>query len=232
MLKYENKAKLNKKNSSYLIHEPELGTNCLNLDGSIGPNNIKVILDPGATKSFISKRLSEKLALVVHECKEPWKVQSATGVMVNITSYSDSLIKLTKMPDCEFKERLFILPGDLEEVLLGETFLTKNQVVIDHKNGAISMHSYTIFMNERIEEWEEDPDKKILEKAFVLSRHETSEIKEPCKKTIVAVKNDFSCIKGMEMNIRLSSVPLTRAAPIPIPIRMLEATKNEIRRFT
>lgn len=53
-------------------------------------------------------------------------------------------------------------------MLLGETFLIHNEEIINYKNGTIRINDKTLYLTEVIEEWYDNPDARLVEKAFFI----------------------------------------------------------------
>lgn len=104
-------------------------------EGKISNLNIAILIDPGATLSYISPRVVEHYKLQPVKFKNPWLVQLATGAKRRVT---------TKINDCSFtiagqpvKADLNVLPLGSYDILIGMDWLEKHWSLVDCKTKII-----------------------------------------------------------------------------------------------
>ncbi|PKA59784.1 hypothetical protein AXF42_Ash011908 [Apostasia shenzhenica] len=86
------------------------------------------LFDSGASHSFISENVVQKLALLVYPLDDVLKVALPMGTMINVTSCVN--IEIT-IKDRIFPSKLIIVPITEFDVILGMDWLSLYRVIID-----------------------------------------------------------------------------------------------------
>eukprot|EP00253_Pinus_taeda_P024823 PITA_24823 len=108
----------------------------IEFEGKIFDKTVSVLVDPGATLSYVSPKIVENCKLQLTKFKQPWLVQLATGekrrVLAKVSSFPlkiDGQIVTTE---------LNVLPLGSYDVLIGMDWLEKRWSVINCKTKIIS----------------------------------------------------------------------------------------------
>lgn len=77
-------------------------------------------IDPGASLSFISEKLLNEInvKLPLERLEEPIQIQTATGENINIKSKIHGTLSFERLPGQNIQDSIYILPGNLNVVLL------------------------------------------------------------------------------------------------------------------
>eukprot|EP00253_Pinus_taeda_P017231 PITA_17231 len=104
-------------------------------EGKISNLTISVLIDPGATLSYVNPKVVERCNLQSAKFKNPWLVQLATGAKRQVTA---------KINDCSFTiadqpitADLNILPLGSYDILIGMDWLEKHWSLVDCKTKVI-----------------------------------------------------------------------------------------------
>eukprot|EP00253_Pinus_taeda_P027708 PITA_27708 len=108
----------------------------IEFEGKIFDRTVSVLVDPGATLSYVSPKIVENCKLQLAKFKNPWLVQLATGakrpVLAKVSNYPLKIAGQTVTTD------LNILPLGSYDILIGMDWLEKRWSVIDCKTKTIS----------------------------------------------------------------------------------------------
>eukprot|EP00253_Pinus_taeda_P022388 PITA_22388 len=110
----------------------------IEFEGNIFDRTVSVLVEPGATLSYVSPKIVENCKLQPGKFKNPWLVQLATGAKRRV---------LAKVSNCPLKivgetvtTELNVLPLGSYDVLIGMDWLEKRWSIIDCKTKTISYH--------------------------------------------------------------------------------------------
>ena len=99
----------------------------IELEGKILTQSVSILVDPGASLSYVSPKVVELCKLKEHKFKSSWLVQLATREKCKVT---------TKIPNCkleileqELKVDFKILPLGSYDVLLGKDWVEKHSEI-------------------------------------------------------------------------------------------------------
>jgi len=108
----------------------------IEFEGKIFDRTVSILVDPGATLSYVSPKVVESCSLQTIKFKNPWLVQLATGAKRRV---------LTKVSSCPLRlagqtitTELNVLPLGSYDVLIGMDWLEKQWSVINCKTKTIS----------------------------------------------------------------------------------------------
>eukprot|EP00253_Pinus_taeda_P034845 PITA_34845 len=108
----------------------------IEFEGKIFDRTVSVLVDPGATLSYVSPKIVENCKLQLTKFKQPWLVQLATGAKRRV---------LAKVSSCPLKvasqtvtTELNVLPLGSYDILIGMDWLEKRWFVINFKTKIIS----------------------------------------------------------------------------------------------
>ncbi|MEG0362118.1 MAG: reverse transcriptase domain-containing protein [Longicatena sp.] len=229
----DNKHKSNENNLLVLRDKgPQIGG--IELRGEMNQTEITFLIDPGATKSYISEKMVSKLKLDIIKLEKIEKTQIASGNTCEIKEKTVQTFKITVIPSIEYCENFFVIEGDLPYILLGEPFLIKQGVIIDYKAGNIQISNHTVFLDSNYKEWSKTPDTTLIEKAYSAK---TTYKKESCEsimrliQTYKFVNPNLGKIPNITMKIKLMKEDPIFRKPYSIPIQLIEPMKMEIKRL-
>lgn len=152
--KYEQRGSpLNKNTSSYLIHVPNLKSTTLEFSGKIKETPIALVVDPGATTAFISAGEAKRLGVTKKKLERPGMTQVASGEQLKVVEETTITFTFDRIKSQTFTEKFHIIPGDLQVLLLGGTFLEAQEMQIDYRDGRIRINVYYLFFDEKQTEW-------------------------------------------------------------------------------
>eukprot|EP00253_Pinus_taeda_P012064 PITA_12064 len=122
-------------NAALEDQQAEYQPTMVEFEGKISNLPISVLIDPGATLSYINPKVVERCNLQFVKFKNPWLVQLATGAKRRVTS---------KINNCSFTiadqpitADLNILPLGSYDILIGMDWLEKNWSLVDCKTKII-----------------------------------------------------------------------------------------------
>jgi hypothetical protein len=226
---FKEKKDEHKKDKNFVLREPLPRIGGLEFDGQINKHQTTFLLDPGATKSYLSKKMVAELYVKTTALNEIEKTQIASGSIGNIYEKTSISFNLSKIPDVTFKTDFFVISGNLPFALLGEPFLIQEEVKIDYKEATVRIGDCVIFLDQKYSDWKETPDNDLIEKAFLTTQ------REDLRRNIVkrfAIKNSvLGTIPGTEFRIELTNNMPINMQPYPIPSKVYESVKNEIQKL-
>eukprot|EP00253_Pinus_taeda_P015634 PITA_15634 len=122
-------------NAALEDHQAEYQPTMVEFEGNISNLTVSVLIDPGATLSYVSPKVVEHCKLQPTKFKSPWLVQLATGAKRRVVS---------KLKDCSFTiagqpvtADLNILPLGSYDILIGMDWLEKHWSLVDCKTKVI-----------------------------------------------------------------------------------------------
>eukprot|EP00253_Pinus_taeda_P007451 PITA_07451 len=108
----------------------------IEFEGKIFDRTVSILVDPGATLSYVSPKVVESCGLQTTKFKSPWLVQLATGAKRRV---------LTKVSNCPLRlagqtitTELNVLPLGSYDVLIGMDWLERRWSVINCKTKTVS----------------------------------------------------------------------------------------------
>eukprot|EP00253_Pinus_taeda_P033962 PITA_33962 len=122
-------------NAALEDHQAEYQPTMVEFEGKISNLTISVLIDPGATLSYVSPKVVEQCSLQYVKFKNPWLVQLATGAKRRVTA---------KVNNCSFTiadqpvtADLNVLPLGSYDILIGMDWLEKHWSLVDCKTKVI-----------------------------------------------------------------------------------------------
>jgi len=104
-------------------------TSMVEVEGMIKDKPVSILIDPGASLSYVSPSIAENCELRLNTFKKPWMVQLATGTKRKVVNY---------VKDCEIFMNSFKMQVELNvlqlgsyDVLIGMDWLEKHRVVLN-----------------------------------------------------------------------------------------------------
>lgn len=221
----------NKYNTNYtnLLKTPVPKLDGLNFEGNIGETNITFQVDTEAHKSFISEKLTKPLKLQIDNHSTMPNVQIATGQIVECIGTSNICFTLKRIPAITFRTTVDLIPGDLDIVLLGESFLVQKEVMIDYRDTTIRMAEHHTFLGPLVKEFHESPDHYILNCA--LSTETVSSPLKDNEKALILKHSVLGTIPNHSMKITLKQHDEIRARTFGIAYKLQERFKTELQRL-
>lgn len=188
-------------------------------------------VDPGSNISCIGQGLAEKLNIVKTQASEPLKLQVATGTTVETVGERLITCTLERLSGIKFRTKLYILPGNLDVILLGEPFLIAEEVQLDYREGTLRIADRVIFLDSVVQEFSESPDSTLISKALTvqikssLNSAERNLLERCANQTPV-----LGTFRNYKMSIKLSDHRIIKKQPFTVPFKAQEALKEEIKR--
>ena len=99
------------------------------VEGKINQTPIAILIDPGASLSYISPNLVEKCKLPVEKFVSSWLVQLATGVKRKVTSFVKNCVVV--MDQFKTFVKLNVLPLGFYDILIGMDWLEQHRVILN-----------------------------------------------------------------------------------------------------
>ena len=99
------------------------------VEGKINQTPIAILIDPGASLSYISPKLVEKCKLPVEKFESSWLVQLATGAKRKVTCFVKKCAVV--MDQFETFVKLNVLPLGSYDILIGMDWLEKHKVILN-----------------------------------------------------------------------------------------------------
>eukprot|EP00253_Pinus_taeda_P030276 PITA_30276 len=122
-------------NAALKDRQAEYQPTMVELEGNISNLTVSVLIDPGATLSYVNPKVVERCKLQSVKFKNPWLVQLATGAKRRVTA---------KIKDCSFTiarqpvmADLNVLPLGSYDILIGMDWLEKHWSLLDCKTKII-----------------------------------------------------------------------------------------------
>ncbi|KRH92640.1 putative LTR retrotransposon, partial [Pseudoloma neurophilia] len=217
-------ASKNNENSIAFIRETPSKVQKIELDGKIGNESIKLIIDTGATSNFFSERM-RKLGTPV-PLDQPITIKLANGSQIKAKEKFQAKINLPIDLTTEYKIEGYVIDGMGDDVILGMTFMMSNEVEINCKTNTIRIDGiYHQMSNTRSEEF--DPDQKLCEKACLIEKTPHSDI----EKLLINYKlsnPEFGLLKGYQHEINLTSDKPIQKSAYKIPDGVRNEFKSQI----
>ena len=99
------------------------------VEGNLNQTPISILIDPGASLSYISPDLVEKCKLSVEKFAKSWLVQLATEEKRKVISFVKDCI--VNMDQFETSVKLNVLPLGSYDMLIGMEWLEQHRVVLN-----------------------------------------------------------------------------------------------------
>ena len=99
------------------------------VEGKINQTPIAILIDPGASLSYISPNLVEKCKLPVEKFVSSWLVQLATGAKRKVTSFVKNCAVI--MDQFENFVKLNVPPLGSYDILIGMEWLEQHTVILN-----------------------------------------------------------------------------------------------------
>ena len=74
-------------NATFEKHQEEYQTSMVEVEGMINQTLVTILIDPGASLSYIAPKMVEKCKLPVEKFENSWLVQLATGAKRKVTCF-------------------------------------------------------------------------------------------------------------------------------------------------
>ncbi|WUR02435.1 endoplasmic reticulum membrane-associated oxidoreductin (ERO1) [Vairimorpha necatrix] len=158
----------------------------------IKEHNIKVLLDSGASRSFISESLAKKLNLPLRENKAIRTV-IANGEVITSNKSTEFEIKFEGV-NKNYTIKPYIFDKCMHDIILGGDFLFGNNCILDYKNKVVMCDNKLIKFIEYKEIEEKTLDKAMIERICIV------EDKKIEKEDKIKVKNYTA--KTKDINIK------------------------------
>ena len=196
----------------------------IEVSGSIGSKRVSALLDTGAKKNFIDSALAENFHK--NSCQEPVIIRVANGLQETIKEYVEVELKLDSIPLTEFRVKFHVMPNCPQDCILGTDFLNNQKVIIYFMDKKITINEIEMdtFGKQSSLSF---PDKLLIEKVSSAKEEFLTKIQELVEKNRQE-ETPIGLIKGVQHELRLTSLDPIRLKPYRIPINLIEPCKKEI----
>ena len=109
--------------------QDDFQTSMVKVEGKLNQTPISILIDPGASLSYISPDLVEKCKLSVEKFAKSWLVQLATGAKIKVISFVKNCT--VKMVQFETYVKLNVLPLGSYDMLIGMDWLEQHRVLLN-----------------------------------------------------------------------------------------------------
>ena len=107
-------------------------TSMVEVEGMINQTPVTILIDPGASLSYIAPQIVEKSKLSVNKFEKSWVVQLATGAKIKVTCFVKECALL--MDEFETVAKLNVLPLGSYDLLIGMDWLEQHKVILNCYN--------------------------------------------------------------------------------------------------
>jgi len=105
-------------------------TSLVEVEGTLNAKSVSILIDPGASLSYVSPRIVEDCKLQKKEFQNSWLVQLATGTKPKVTSFVNGCE--ISMNNFRTQVDLNILPLGSYDLLIGMDWLENHKVILDY----------------------------------------------------------------------------------------------------
>ena len=99
------------------------------VEGTINQTPIAILIDPGASISYISPKMVEKCKFPVEKFENSWLVQLATGAKRKVTFFVKECAVV--MDHFEAVVKLNVLPFGSYDLLIGMDWLEQHRIILN-----------------------------------------------------------------------------------------------------
>lgn len=139
-----------------------------------------------------------------------------------------------KIQGITLKTDVYIIPGNLDRVLLGLPFLIYEDARIEFKEASLRIGDRTIFLDNAIAEYIESPDAEIMQRAMCTRPQRSDEAEESCARLIEEYQKQnptLGAVSNYEMEIKITDDSPIHRKPFTVPHKLRTALENEIYRL-
>ena len=117
-------------NAALENRQADYQTSMVEVEGKLNQTPISILIDPGASLSYVSPNLVEKCNLSVDKFAKSWLVQLATGAKRKVISF----VKYCNVIMNKFETyvKLNVLPLGSYDMLIGMDWLEQHRVVLNN----------------------------------------------------------------------------------------------------
>ena len=116
-------------NAALENRQADYQTSMVEVEGKLNQIPISILINPGASLSYISLDLVEKYKLSIEKFAKSWLVQLATGAKRKVISFVKNCA--VTMDQFETSVKLNVLPLRSYDMLIGMDWLEKHRVVLN-----------------------------------------------------------------------------------------------------
>lgn len=240
----QNPALANKKNfkntekekpkENYLIKENNQYLSILKFSGFIYNIHVNIIVDTGSEINVICSNLFNRLSKnnnTIKATKINDKVQYGNKQIEEVNLETSLELNFQGLPDVFFTEKFKVVQNlDTETIILGIPFLQRQNVQINFEDYYLKIGYNFLPMEFTKLTHLSNPDKEIVKKVML---HHTPE--EKINQLILNYKFNNPSLGKMKYEnksrIKLTTNEIIFAKPYPIPYKLMDAVKQEIKRL-
>ena len=116
-------------NATLENRQDEYQTSMVEVEGMINQTPVNILIDPGASLSYIAPQIVEKCKLSVDKFENSWLVQLATGAKRKVTCFVKEYVLL--MDKFETFVKLNVLPLGSYDLLISVDWLEQHRVILN-----------------------------------------------------------------------------------------------------
>ncbi|KCZ75024.1 hypothetical protein H311_04005, partial [Anncaliia algerae PRA109] len=155
---------------SYQMKEQFPDNNVLNTVLEINDQNYNAILDTGASSNYISIDLAKQMGKNEGFSELAERCELGNGNETKIIGKVEFSFHLKNFNNLKCCDSFKIIEGNFQNIILGNAFLSKYKVKIDYDYMIINIDNNLYSpANESFEEWNQSPDRLLVEKACTLT---------------------------------------------------------------
>ena len=180
-------------NAALENRQADYQTSMVEVEGMINQTPVTILIDPGASLSYIAPQIVEKCKLSVDKFDNSWLVQLATGAKRKVTCF----VKECALFMDEFKTtvKLNVLPLGSYDLLIGMEWLEQHRVILNcYDKTFTSLNS-----DEQPVNVKGIPRKTMVRKIYALQLKRA--VRKGCKAYFVTITDEESKIKTYKLKI-------------------------------
>ena len=116
-------------NASFENRQAKYKTSMVEVEGMINQTPITILIDPGASLSYISPKMVEKCKSPIEKFEIFWLVQLATGAKRKVTCFVKECAVI--MDHFETVVKLNVFPLSSYDLLIGMDWLEQHRVILN-----------------------------------------------------------------------------------------------------
>ncbi|WP_438544757.1 reverse transcriptase domain-containing protein [Clostridium sp.] len=217
---------------NFVLKEPDLNTNLLQIEGKLADITTNFTIDTGATRNFINEGflLKNNLETIF---TEPSEVTYGNGQTHTSTKCVKNIIKQLGNKIINKPVRLTVIKNLPEDIILGNSFLKENNAIINFTENTLQLEETKLLLNNQGKtDWINSPDYQLLCKTDnPRNGHLSKDIPESIKNIIQkTIENnpELGTLPSEGFRIPLSDDAPVFSKPYPMPYNLHKAVKEEI----
>ncbi|KAF9760600.1 Transposon Tf2-6 polyprotein, partial [Nosema granulosis] len=222
-----------KEEKSCIMVEKKAKTLELRIKGKIKEEEVNIMIDTGASRNFIDKKLVEKINLNEFET-EPLEILTANGGYVKLTKKTTLSLTICGL-ERKFTVDFYILDKCVEEVIIGNEFIFNNNAILDFNRNVLKIQDEEVRILKENSILEEDLDRMFFEKLGLIKSEDNESKQEVVRKIqeYKVINNSFTNMKIEPVKLKTSTekIELSRKKSYIVPNKYLQKAQEELTRL-